>query len=129
MSNQGYIKEILEDGIIIYRIESASRECMEEWFEDVSHAFAEAKAVQTPIRLMYDIRAVNSPTTHAMKRAHDLAKLPLPDEWRVATVCSNPFAVNFINFVRTSSLLTLDTFNRSRVFNNEEEALKWLRTK
>lgn len=128
VSNQGYEKEIIEDGIIVYRFKSASRQCMEEWFADISQTFADAKSVDAPIRVIYDVRGVSSPTTHALKRAHDLAKLPLPTEWHVATVCDNPFAANFINFVRASSLLSSETLNRSRVFRSEEAALEWLRS-
>ncbi|MBN2004184.1 MAG: hypothetical protein JXA21_12580 [Anaerolineae bacterium] len=127
MSDQGYVKEITEDGIIIYRFQSVSRQCIEVWFADVSRVFSDAKAAQTSVHIIYDVRAISSPTPHALKRAHDLAKLPLPSAWYVATLCG-PLAANFVNFIRATSLLSTENFARSQVFRSEEEALAWLRS-
>jgi hypothetical protein len=65
-------------------------------------------------------------TSYGVQKAEDLAKLPLPDDWRVATLAGNAFIANMVGYVRLVSLPP-EMHNRSRVFSDEAEALDWLR--
>jgi hypothetical protein len=125
MANRCYDKEIRYDGVVVYKFKSTTHACMDMWFDDVAAVFAEAIKSQASVRLMYDVRGIRSPSPYALQRAQDLSKLPLPDDWRVATLTKNAFATNIINFIRKMSLSS-DTANQSRIFSSEVEALVWL---
>ena len=118
-----YDKEVLEGDIMVYRLKKTSRECMDLWFEDVSGVFAASLAQNKPVRLLYDVRSLSVPTPYSLERAQALADLPLPDDWRVATVTGTGFATGLINLIRSASLLSHEMYERSRVFSNEQDAI------
>jgi hypothetical protein len=120
-------KKILPDGIIIYHIPTASRPVTNAWYQDVAGVFAHAIQHNQPARLLYDVRKVGMFSPHVIKRAGDLGKLDLPDDWRVATVVNSGFVKQLVETIKTISLLSADYYSRSRVFNDMEAALEWLR--
>lgn len=125
MANRCYDKEVRSEGIVVFKFKSTSPPCIDTWFEDVAAVFAQALEDQTRVRLMYDVRGLRSPSPYALQRAQDLSKLPLPDDWRVATLTQNAFATNIINFIRKVSLSS-DMVTQSRIFANEAQAVAWL---
>ena len=127
MSEYCYDKELLEGGIVVYRLRKTSRECMDLWFEDVSNVFESSLAQDNSVRLLYDVRALTVPTPYSLERAQALADLPLPEDWRVATVTGTGFATGLINLIRSASLLSHEMYERSRVFSAERDAIAWLR--
>ncbi len=126
-TSEGYCRETLADGVVIFRVRSTDRECIDALFEDVAAVFEEACEEDRPAYLVYDVRALTIPTAYAVRRAQDLARLPLPTFWKVATIVGNDFATSVINFIRTVSLLSSEQYERSRVFSAEGDALEWLR--
>jgi hypothetical protein len=124
----GFEKKTLPDGVIIYHFESASRPVANAWYQDVAGVFAHAVQHNTPARLLYDVRQIGMFSPHVMKRAGDLGKLPLPDDWRVATVVQSGFVKQLVETIKTFSLLSADQYERSRVFNDLDAALAWLRS-
>jgi hypothetical protein len=125
---EGYDKEELEGGITVFKLHNISQETIEAWYQDVAAAFAQAIAEDRPARLLYDVQELAFPTPHLLQRAQDLADLPLPKDWRVATLTANEFARQIIHFIRSISLLAPEMYARSRVFSQKEEALDWLRS-
>lgn len=129
----GYTKEQCADGIIIYRFQMpatgkvVSNACADAWFADVVAVFAQARAADTWAGLLYDARSLNMPTPYILQRAQELARIPLPKDWWVATLVRSQFAADIINFIRTASLSLADQTKRSLVFQDEYEALAWLR--
>lgn len=124
---KGYEKEVLPDGVVIYRIHGTDKITAETWFHDVTAVFAEAIRQGQPARLMYDVREVGFFTPHVMKRAGQLAQVPLPADWRVATLVKNAFVRQLVSTIKTISLLSQEMYERSHVFSDEAEALAWLR--
>lgn len=127
MQDRGYEKEVLADGVIIYRLHSKSEATFAAWFEDVKAVFARARESGTAARLLYDVREIDAISPRQMRMAQQLADLPLPADWRVATLTGSSFATNMINLIRSISLLSPGMYERSRVFSTEDEALTWLR--
>ncbi len=127
MPDKGYEKEICADGVIVYHLHSKSESAFQDWFEDVAAVFAKAREEGKAIRLLYDVREIDAISPMQMHRAQQLAELPLPDDWRVATLTGSSFATNMINLIRSISLLAPGMYERSRVFSDEGEALAWLR--
>lgn len=128
MDMQGYEKEVLDDGIIIYRLREGKVESVDAFFMDVAAVFARALETGEPPRLLYDVRALSFPSRHMLQRAEELNDLPAPDTWRVATLTGSQFATSIINLIRSISLRSPDQYKRSRVFTNEVEAIDWLRS-
>jgi len=126
MPDLPYEKEILEDGLVVFRITSTSREHIDVWFQDIASVFAKARADKAAARILYDIRNIEMVTPYSVQKAEDLIKLPLPDDWRVATLVKNAFIANMVNYVKLVSLQP-GIRDRSRVFSDEVEALAWLR--
>lgn len=126
MMDLPYEKEILEDSLIIFRIKSTGREHIDAWFQDVASVFAQARANKTPAHILYDIRNIDMVTPYGVQKAEDLIKLPLPNNWRVATLVRDAFIANMVNYVRRVSLQP-GVRDRSKVFSDEAEALAWLR--
>jgi hypothetical protein len=123
-------KEFLPDGIIIYRIQISTGECADLWFNDLAAEFARAKAEKRDSRLLYDLRKMSKATSYMMERMQQLASLPdLPEKWYVASVTGNAFVTGVVNFVKTISLLDSKLFANSQIFNDEAEALDWLRSR
>jgi hypothetical protein len=127
MNMNGYDKEILSDGIVVYRLRQTSPDCVDAWFADVAEVFARALETGEAPRLLYDVRTLTFPSRHLLQRAEALNKLPAPDTWRVATLAGSQFATELINLVRSVSLLSASQYARSRVFSDEATALAWLR--
>ena len=122
-------KEFLDDGIIIYRVQISTGECADFWFDDLAAEFARAKAEKRHSLLLYDLRKMTKATPYMLQRIQQLAFLPdLPEKWSVASVTGNAFLTGIVHFVKTISLLDSKVFERSQIFNQEEEALKWLRS-
>lgn len=126
MPDKSYQKQVLDDGIIIYRSASSDREVVDAWVEDVSRVFEAARALNKPVRLVYDVRNIGLATPYGIQRAEELERLNLPDDWRVATLVGNAFLANMVNYVISISMLP-DMRSRSRCFADEAEALAWLR--
>ena len=126
MLDKGYDREVLEDNVVVFRARSATRQAVDKWYEDVAMVFAQALAQGTQARLMYDLRNIDMVTPYGLQRAEELDKLPLPEDWRVATLVSNVFVANVANYVISVSMLPAMR-NKSRVFADEAEALTWLR--
>jgi hypothetical protein len=123
-------KEILHDGIIIYRIQISTGECADLWFDDLSLEFARAKAEKRDSRLLYDLRKMSKATPYMMQRMQQLASLPeLPEKWFVASVTGNAFVTGVVHFVKTISLFDSKLFDQSQIFDGELEALEWLRSR
>lgn len=129
MDNHGYKKEVCDDGVVIYRILSTTRSTVDSWYQDVAGEFAVAFKEGKPTRFVYDMRQVSMTNSYVMKRASDLAKLPLPTDWKVATLVGSTFIKHFINSIRTISLTSQAMYERSQIFTAEAEALAWLRGK
>lgn len=127
MADQDYVKEEMGSDIIIYRLCNTHQECVDGWFEDVSSVFKQAHDEGHPVYLLYDVSAITIPTPYGIRRAQELSNLPLPPKWRVATVVGSDFATSIVNLIRSVSLLSLELYERSRVFASEEDALAWLR--
>jgi hypothetical protein len=123
--DQGYTKEILEDNVVAFRATYVSRECVDAWVQDVAAVFADALKQGTRARLLYDLRKVNIVTPYSLQRAVELEKLPLPPDWRVATLVVNPFIASVVNYAISISV-TPTMREHSHVFANEAEALDWL---
>ena len=121
-----YEKQVLEDGIVVFRVKSTIREHIDAWYQDVASVFAKSRAEQAASRILYDIRNIDAITPYGVQKAEDLSKLPLPNEWRVATLVKNAFIANMVNYVRLVSLQP-GMRDRSRLFSDEAEALAWLR--
>ena len=126
MSNQAYEKEVLQDGVIVFRLKSTAHEEVDAWFQAVGQVLTEAHDKRTRARLMYDTREIALITPYLVQKAEDLNKFPQPDDWRIATLVKNAFMANMVNYVRLVSLQPTMR-ERSRVFSNEAEALAWLR--
>ena len=125
-----FTKEILDDGIIIYRIQISTGECADLWFDDLVREFARAKAEKRNSRLVYDLRKMNKATPYMMQRMQQLASLPeLPEKWFVASVTGNAFVTGVVHFVKTISLFDSKLFDQSQIFDGEPEALAWLRSR
>lgn len=127
MADQGYDKQVYEDGIVAYRIRSTARPNVDAWYQDVAAVFAQALEQNKPVRLMYDLHRIDLVTPYSVQRAEALEKLPVPDDWRVATLVGNAFIANMVSYVKSVSRLPT-MHDRSRVFSDETEALAWLRT-
>ena len=127
MQMQGYDKEVLDDGIVIYRLIKSDHASVDAFFQDVAGLFARALETGENPRIMYDVRGLTFPSRHMLQRAEALNTLPAPDTWRVATLTGSQFATDIINLIRSISLLSADQYARSRVFSDEEMALAWLR--
>ncbi len=127
MIDHCYERGVLDGGIIVYRLKKTTRECMDGWFEDVAAVFSTARERDASVRLLYDVRSLDVPTPYSLDRAQALSKLPLPADWRVATVTGTGFATGLINLIRSASLLSHEMYERSRVFSSEREAVVWLR--
>jgi len=126
MPDKNYQKQVLDDGIVIYRSSSSDREVVDAWFEDVGRVFEAARALNQPVRLVYDVRSIGLATPYSIQRAEELERLNLPDDWRVATLVGNAFLANMVNYIISISMLP-DMRARSRAFADEAEALDWLR--
>jgi hypothetical protein len=126
MANQSYDKETLPDGIVVFVVKSTSREHMDAWYQDVAAVFAQARANNTPVRMLYDVRKIDLITPYSVQKAEDLNKLPVPNDWRVATLVKSSFLANMVNYVRLVSLQP-GVREQSRIFSDEAEALAWLR--
>ena len=126
MIDRPYDKEVLEDGLVIFRIKSTAREHIDIWFQDVASVFAHAHEKHMPVRLLYDIRNIDLVTPYGVQKAEELNKLPLSADWRVATLVKNAFVANLVNYVKLVSLVP-EVRDKSRVFSDEPEALAWLR--
>lgn len=123
-------KEILPDGIIVYRILLSTGEAADLWFEDLTREFARAKAEKRDSRLLYDLRKMSKATPYMLQRMQQLASLPdLPEKWYVASVTGNTFVTGVVHFVKTISLFDTKLFERSQIFDHEPEALEWLRSR
>jgi SpoIIAA-like len=127
MAGKGFEKQVLEDGIIIYRAHSADREVVDAWYDDVGSVFSQSFEQGRPVRLVYDVRNIGLVTPHAIQRAEELEKLAVTDDWRVATLVGTAFLANMVNYVISVSLLP-EMRSKSRVFSDEAEALAWLRS-
>ena len=122
-------KEILADGIVLYRAQVITGECADLWFDDIAAEFARANVEQRHIRLLYDLRKVTRATPYMLQRIQQLASLPyLPENWHVASVTGNAFVTGIVHFVKTTSLVNPNLFKRSEIFDGEAEALGWLRS-
>jgi hypothetical protein len=123
-----FTKEILADGIIIYRIQISTSECADFWFEDISAEFARAKIEKRNSRLLYDLRNMTKATPYTLERMQQLASLPeLPEKWFVASVTGNAFVTGVVKFIKSISLdPKLDQY--SQIFDDEVKALEWLRS-
>jgi hypothetical protein len=123
-----FTKEILADGIIIYRIQISTSECADFWFEDISAEFARAKIEKRNSRLLYDLRNMTKATPYTLERMQQLASLPeLPEKWFVASVTGNAFVTGVVKFIKSISLdPKLD--QNSQIFDDEAKALDWLRS-
>ncbi len=126
MIDPGYDKEIRDDGIIIFRIRSTQRPVVDRWYQDVAGEFARALNEGRATRFIYDARRVNLANPYILKRASDLANLPLPPDWRVATLVSSGFLKHFVHTIRVVSLTSQEMFERSQIFTDEDEAVRWL---
>jgi hypothetical protein len=126
MADKGYTKDVHDDGVVVYHIGSTTRSSIDEWFQDVAAEFARALEQGRPVRVMYDLRRVDLVTPYGVQRAEALEKLPVPDDWRVATLVGNAFIANMVSYVKSVSLLPTMR-DKSRVFSDEAEALAWLR--
>jgi len=123
----GYEKEVLADKIVIFRFKSTSRETVDTWFGDVVSEFAKALEEGRRTRVMYDLRVVGMLTPYTLQRAQALERgVPVPDDWRVATLVPSEFVANLVNYVISISQMS-GMQSKSRVFSNEDEALAWLR--
>jgi len=124
-----FAKETLADGIIVYRIQISTGECADLWFDDLAAEFARGKAEQRDSCLLYDLRKMTKATPYMMHRMQQLANLPeLPEKWYVASVTGNAFVTGVVHFVKTISLFDSKLFERSQIFDEEAEALEWLRS-
>jgi hypothetical protein len=126
MADQGYDKQVYEDGIVAYRMRSTARPNVDAWYQDVAVEFARALEQGRPVRVMYDVRRLDLVTPYGVQRAEALEKLPVPDDWRVATLVGNAFIANMVSYVKSVSLLP-SMRDKSRLFSDEAEALAWLR--
>jgi len=126
MPDQVYDKQMLEDGVIVFRLKSTAHDHVDAWFQDVGRVLTEAHDKHTMARLMYDTRDIALITPYLVQKAEDLNKFPQPDDWRIATLVKNAFMANMVNYVRMVSLQPTMR-ERSRVFSDEAEALAWLR--
>ena len=128
-SSDCFGKEFLEDGIIIYRIQISTGECADLWFEDLAREFARGKAEHRYTYFLYDLRKMNKATPYMLQRMQQLINLPeLPEKWYVASVTGNSFVTGVVHFVKTISLFDLKLFEQSQIFDDEPEALAWLRS-
>jgi hypothetical protein len=127
MADQEYVKEEVGGDIVIYRLYSTRQEYVDAWFKDVAGVFRQAHDEGQPVYLLYDVRAITIPSPYGIRRAQELSDIPLPPRWRVATVVGSDFATSIVNLIRSVSLLSLELYERSRVFASEEDALAWLR--
>jgi hypothetical protein len=124
-----FTKETLVDGIIVYRVQISTGECADLWFNDLADEFARAKAEKRESRLLYDLRKMSKATPYMLQRMQQLAFLPeLPEKWYVASVTGNAFVTGVVHFVKTISLFDSKLFDRSQIFDGEDEALEWLRS-
>jgi hypothetical protein len=98
---------------------------VDQWFEKVAAVFAQALEQGTRARLMYDLRKLDVITPYGLQRVEELERLPLPDDWRVATLVTNPFIASVANYVISVARLPA-VRNHSRVFTDEAAALAWL---
>ena len=126
MADKGYTKDVYDDGIVVYRVRSTMRSCIDEWYQDVAAEFARALEQGRPVRVMYDVRHIDLVTPYGVQRAEALEKLPVPDDWRVATLVGNAFIANMVSYVKSVSLLP-SMHDKSRLFSDEAQALAWLR--
>jgi len=126
MADQGYDKQVYEDGIVAYCMRSTARPNVDAWYQDVAVEFARALEQGRPVRVMYDVRRLDLVTPYGVQRAEALEKLPVPDDWRVATLVGNAFIANMVSYVKSVSLLP-SMRDKSRLFSDEAEALAWLR--
>ena len=127
MAGKGFEKEILEDGIVIYRAKSSDRAVIDAWHNDVAAVLAQSFELGRPVRLMYDVRNIGLVTPYAIQRSEELERLAVSDDWRVATLVGTAFLANMVNYVISASLVS-DMRSRSRVFSDEAKALAWLRS-
>jgi|WetSurMetagenome_2_1015567.scaffolds.fasta_scaffold1308134_1 hypothetical protein len=127
-ASECFTKEILADGIIIYRIQISTSECADFWFEDISAEFARAKIEKRNSRLLYDLRNMTKATPYTLERMQQLASLSeLPEKWFVASVTGNAFVTGVVKFIKSISLdPKLDQY--SQIFDDEVKALEWLRS-
>jgi hypothetical protein len=123
-----YDKEVLEDGIIVYRVKISTGPCADLWFDDIAGEFEHARLEKRHIRLVYDLCRMSLATPYMMQRMQQLSSLPTPENWHVASIASNAFAVNVVKLVKNASLMDANLFERSQIFSREEEALAWLRS-
>jgi hypothetical protein len=126
--SKGYIKEILDGNVVVFRAMLATREFVDEWFQDVAAVFAQALEQGTRARLMYDLRNLDIITPYSLQRVEELERVPLPDDWRVATLLTNPFLASVVNYLISVARLPAMR-HHSRVFTDEAQALAWLREK
>ena len=127
MAGKGFEKQVLEDGITIYRAQSSDREVVDAWYDDIAVVFSQSFEQGRPVRLVYDVRNIGLVTPYAIQRAEELEKLAVTDDWRVATLVGTAFLANMVNYVISVSLLP-EMRTKSRVFSDEAEALAWLRS-
>jgi len=127
MTDKGYDKDVYEEGIVVFRVWSTTRASIDEWYQDVAGVFAQALAQGKPVRVMYDLRRIDLVTPYSVQRAEALEQLPIPDDWRVATLVGNAFIANMVSYVKSVSSLPAMR-DRSHVFSDEAEALAWLRS-
>ena len=127
MPDEGYEKQVHDDGIVVFRVRSTTHTSIDAWYQDVASAFAQALAQGKPVRVMYDLRHLDMVTPYSVQRAEALEKLPVPDDWRVATLVGNAFIANMVSYVKSVSLQPA-LRDKSRVFSEEAEALTWLRS-
>jgi hypothetical protein len=127
MAGKGFEKQVLEDGITIYRAQSSDREVVDAWYDDIAGVFSQSFEQGRPVRFVYDVRNIGLVTPHAIQRAEELEKLAVTDDWRVATLVGTAFLANMVNYVISVSLLP-EMRSKSRVFSDEAEALAWLRS-
>jgi len=66
MADQGYDKQVYEDGIVAYRIRSTARPNVDAWYQDVAAVFAQALEQNKPVRLMYDLRRIDLVTPYSV---------------------------------------------------------------
>jgi len=122
-------KEILDDGIIIYRIQVSTGECADLWFNDLAAEFARAKAEKRHSHLLFDLRKMNKATPYMLQRMQQLINLPeLPEKWYVASVTGNSFVTGVVHFVKTISLFDSKLGEQAQIFDYEADAIEWLRS-
>lgn len=126
MTPAGFSAEYRDDGIIVYHFHDVNRESIDMWYDTTTRHDAEAALRGQPILRIIKLERMLIPTPYAFSRAKQAVELTPPNlREALAVVVPDTLAFQLIKLFinRLPPLAKAST----RVFHNEEAALRWLR--